>query len=155
MHPDFIKLLVKYIGLYFSDRKIILFSFQNPDDMKILYTFEKELRAQWPQIRYEIRNNNSIKSIVQGFSELEYLFAMRFHACLLGIKYGLKVFALPYDIKVENLANEFNLPSIMVGKKPENYNSDFAGFVQENENNDASSTPKRHFDWSVIDKYML
>lgn len=155
MHPDFIKLLVKYIGLYFSDRKIIMFSFQNPDDMKTLYLFEKELKTQWPQIRYEIRNNNSIKSIVQGFSELEYLFAMRFHACLLGIKYGLKVFALPYDIKVENLASEFNLPSIMVGKKPENYNSDFAGFVQKSEDDNISSALKQRFNWDVIDKYMF
>ncbi len=151
MHPDFIKTLVKYIGLYFSDRKIIIFSFQNPQDLKICYKFEKELKLQWPQIKHEIITDNSIKSIVTAFSHLDCLFAMRFHACLLGLKYNIKVFALPYDIKVENLCNEFKLTNISVERKPEDYNSKFAEFMQSKElNNDDI-----HFNWSVIDNYVL
>ena len=150
MHPDFIKLLVKYIGLYFSDRRIIIFSFQTPQDLKICYQFEKELKFQWPHMKYEIRSENSIKSIVTGFSNLEYLFAMRFHACLLGLKYGIKVFALPYDIKVEHLAREFSLQSINVSEKPENYNPKFSDFMQY----DNQEKPDMHFNWSVIDSYM-
>lgn len=151
MHPDFVKLLVKYIGMYFSERKIILFVFQKPDDLVIAKEFERELRRQYPEIKYEINFESTIKSIVQGFSNLEYLFAMRFHACLLGLKYGLKVFALPYDIKVENLANEYRLVNIMVGKKPENYNAFFSTFMQrENDPNMHKPT----FNWSIVDKYM-
>ena len=150
MHPDFIKLLVKYIGLYFSDRKIIIFSFQNPQDLKLCYQFEKELKFQWPHMKYEIRSDNSIKSIVTGFSNLEYLFAMRFHACLLGLKYGIKVFTLPYDIKVELLAREFGLQSINVSEKPDNYNPKFSDFMQNNN----QEKPEMHFNWNVIDSYM-
>lgn len=152
MHPDFIKMLVKYIGLYFSDRRIIIFSFQNPQDLKICYEFEKELKTQWPQMRHEIRTDNSIKSIVTGFSNLKYLFAMRFHACLLGLKYGIPVFALPYDIKVEYLCREFNLQNIMVSQKPEDYNSKFSEFIKAKEDEDKNNI---HFSWSVIDNFML
>ena len=150
MHPDFIKIFVKYLGIYFSDRKIIVFSFQNPQDLKICYKFEKELKSQWPEMKYEIRTDNSINSIVQGFSNLEYLFAMRFHACLLGLKYGIKVFALPYDIKVEYLANEFKLQSLNVDSIAKDINSKFTDFVQ----NSTDENIQTYFEWHVIDKFM-
>ena len=155
MHPDFIKVLVKYIGLYFSDRRIILYSFQNSQDLKVCYLFEKALKSQWPQMKYEIRSQNTIKSIVEGFSNLEYLFAMRFHACLLGLKYGIKVFALPYDPKVANLAQEFELQSIDVSRKPDDYNDKFRRFIEFKEHKEITQKRKTVFDWSVIDKYML
>ncbi len=151
MHPDFIKVFVKYIGLYFSDRKIKIFSFQNPQDLNICYQFEKELKLQWPEIKYEICTDNSIKSIVSEFSHLDRLFAMRFHACLLGLKYGIKVFALPYDIKVDYLCKEFNLQNIDVTIKPDGYNEKFSEFMQENKENENEHIK---FDWSAIDKYM-
>ena len=75
---------------------------------------------------------------------------MRFHACLLGLKYGIKVFALPYDIKVEHLAREFSLQSINVSEKPENYNPKFSDFMQY----DNQEKPDMHFNWNVIDSYM-
>ena len=151
MHPDFVKLLVKYIGMYFSDRKIIIYVFQKPDDIVIAKELEKEIRRQYPEIKYEINYEGTIKSIVQSFSNLEYLFAMRFHACLLGLKYGLKVFALPYDIKVENLANEYNLTRIMVGNKPDNYNSYFSTFMQQQGCSEAQNVT---FNWEIMDKYL-
>ncbi len=151
MHPNFVKMLVKYIGLYFSDRKIIVFSFQNPQDLKICYQFEKELKLQWPHIKYEICTDNSIKSIVTAFSHLDYLFAMRFHACLLGLKYGLKVFALPYDIKVNYLCSEFNLQNIDVSNNCENLNTNFTEFMQ---NTQSSEKIDIKFDWSIVDKFM-
>lgn len=154
MHPDFIKFLVKYVGIYFSDRKIILYSFQNSQDLKVCYEFEKALKAQWPQMKYEIRSENTIKSIVEGYSNLEYLIAMRFHACLLGLKYGLKVFALSYDPKVTNLAQEFELQCIDVTKKPDDYNDKFGMFIRYKEHSEIAEKRKSAFDWSAIDKYM-
>ena len=117
--------------------------------------FEKELKTQWPQIRYEIRNNNSIKSIVQGFSELEYLFAMRFHACLLGLKYGARVMALSYDIKVENLAKDFELQCINVAEIPSDYNETFRRYIEFKEHKEITQKRSTTFDWSVIDKFIL
>lgn len=155
MHPDFIKLLVKYIGIYFSDRRIILFSLQNSHDLQMCYLFEKTLKSQWPQMKYEIRSENTIKSVVEGFSNLDFLFAMRFHACLLGLKYGTKVFALSYDPKVENLAREFELQSIDVSKKPDDYNDKFRKFIQFKEHKEITEKRKTAFDWSAIDKFML
>ena len=34
---------------------------------------------------------------------------MRFHACLIAVKSGVKLLPINYDIKVEQLAKEFNL----------------------------------------------
>lgn len=35
---------------------------------------------------------------------------MRYHACLLALKYGIPTLALSYDEKVEKIAQRFNLP---------------------------------------------
>ena len=151
MHPDFLEVFAKYIITYFSNKKIILFPFQNPQDMVLCRKFEKLLKDISPQIDCKIHYNNSIQSITQEFSYLDSLFAMRFHACLLGIKYGLKVFALPYDIKVENLCKQFNLSNIDVSNKPNNYDTKFSEFVEKKK----QQTQNIHFNWNTVDNYIL
>lgn len=154
MHPDFIKVLARYVGLYFSERKILIFEFQNSQDAGACYEFEKAFHSQWPQTKCEIRSNNSIKSLVKEFSNVDYLIAMRFHACMLGLKCNAKVLALSYDPKVENLAKEFELQCIDVSKKPDDYNDTFRKFVEYTEHSDITKKRKSQFDWSVIDKFM-
>ena len=51
-----------------------------------------------------------VDEIVQSVSNLEYMIAMRYHACLLALKYGVKTMALSYDEKVQKLANRFCIP---------------------------------------------
>ena len=41
---------------------------------------------------------------------LDYVIAMRYHACLLALKYGIPTLALSYDEKVEKIAKRFNIP---------------------------------------------
>ena len=43
---------------------------------------------------------------------MEELIAMRYHACLIAIKSGIKLLPVNYDIKVKNIAEEFNLEYI-------------------------------------------
>lgn len=155
MHPDFIKVLARYVGLYFSERKIRIYQFQNSQDAQVCYEFEQAFHSQWPQTKCEIISNSSIKSLVQEFSNLDYLIAMRFHACLLGLKCNSRVLALSYDPKVESLANEFELQCIDVSRKPEDYNEKFRKLIEYSEHGDITKKRKTQFDWSAIDKFML
>ena len=41
---------------------------------------------------------------------LDYLIGMRYHACLLALKYGIPTLALSYDEKVDKIAKRFDLP---------------------------------------------
>lgn len=154
MHERFIKELAKYVGIYFSDRKILIFSFQGSQDSKICWEFERELKSQWPDVKTELKTAASMKKIIEDFSNLEYLVSMRFHACLLGLKYGIKVLPLTYDIKVDNLAKEFELPLIDVSDEPLDYNDKFRIFIQYKEHSHITEKRKTRFDWSAIDKYM-
>ena len=43
---------------------------------------------------------------------LEYLIAMRYHAIMIGVKYGIKTLAIHSDPKVEILANFIKIPCI-------------------------------------------
>ena len=52
----------------------------------------------------------SIENTVESFSELNYLIGMRYHACLLALKYGIPTLALSYDTKVKKIAERFGLP---------------------------------------------
>lgn len=152
MHPDFLKTLAKYITNRFSDRKIIIYIFQKNEDIPVAKEFLQELKRICPNIECTINYNNTAKSIVQEFSNLEYLFAMRFHACLLGLKYGLRVFALSYDIKVENLANEYKLNCTKVSSSPDEILAKLDLFTIPQDNEYTRKTPA--FDWSIIDDYL-
>lgn len=109
LEPNFVKNLAKAIAAHFSNKKIRIFTLQNNMDEKICNEFLEYLRAAAPEINAEITPYQSIEQTERDFSELEYLFAMRFHACLLGLKSGIKTLPLSYDEKVTNLAQDFNV----------------------------------------------
>ena len=155
MHEDFIKTLAKYIGIYFSDRTVLILPFQKTQDGEICYRFERELKTQYPKMRTELMGNTKIKSIIENFANIDYLFAMRFHACLLGLKYGARVMALSYDIKVENLAKDFELQCINVAEIPSDYNETFRRYIEFKEHKEITQKRSTTFDWSVIDKFIL
>ena len=50
-------------------------------------------------------------------SKLEFLIAMRFHALLIGIKAGVKVLGIDYDVKVINLSKTTNFPVLNLDEK--------------------------------------
>jgi len=116
LHPDFVKNLANAIATHFPNRKIRVFAFQNNMDEKICAEFLEHLRVISPEISAGIVKYQSIEQIERDFSELEYLFAMRFHACLLGLKSGIKTLPLSYDEKVTNLAQDFGFPYVDVSE---------------------------------------
>ena len=59
----------------------------------------------------------TIDETIQELSSLESLIAMRFHALLIGIKAGIKVLGINYDVKVKNLSKATNFPVLNIDEK--------------------------------------
>lgn len=106
----FLHSLAHQIATNFADREIYIYSFQNSIDYDLCKKFEGYLVLENPQIKTTIIQCDDIDGICQSVSNLEYMIAMRYHACLLALKYGIKTLALSYDEKVEKLAKRFDIP---------------------------------------------
>ncbi len=117
--------IIKQIALKFSDREIELIAFQDTEDVGISQVFLNKLKKKNPTINAKIVQNLSNQQIIERVSEYDYLIAMRFHACLLGLKYGIKTLAISYDPKVENLAKEAQIPYLQMDSDKNNYNKAF------------------------------
>lgn len=101
LSKEFCKVLVKKVREKFPNKEIKLISLQDSLDLPVLEGLEGE-----------ILSGMTVDEAIKEISGLEYLIAMRFHACLIGAKAGVKVLGLNYDIKVETLANDIGFPII-------------------------------------------
>lgn len=102
--------LARQVAMNFSDKEIYIYSFQDALDLEICKKFEGNLKLANPAIKTKIISGLSIDGALKSFSNLDYLIGMRYHACLLALKYGIKTLALSYDEKVEKLAKRFEIP---------------------------------------------
>lgn len=112
MDENFLFELARLVNEHFSHKEIFLFPFQNSFDTKICENFSTILRSLNNNIMVKILYNLETKEILNQFRNLDYVISMRFHGCLLAIKYGIRTLALSYDEKVEKLANAFEIPCV-------------------------------------------
>ena len=130
---EFLKGLASAISEKFKGEKIKLFSFQDSSDWPVIRKFAEYLTANGNLI--EIYKDLSVAECINEVSKLEYLIAMRFHACLIAAKSGVKVLGINYDEKVKNLAQSIGFPIInmygceaangidnLIKENPETYN---------------------------------
>ena len=110
MPQKYLFALAREINKNFSDREIYIYSFQDALDSDICKHFNAQLQLVNPKIKTKFLPAMSIDETVQSFSNLDYVIAMRYHACLLALKYGIPTLALSYDEKVEKIAKRFNIP---------------------------------------------
>jgi len=150
MDKYFMERLARGVGLYFDDRKVQIFSFQNNQDASVCYEFQSILKKASPGIDCEVIARASIDELVEDFSKLEYLIAMRFHACLLGLHYGIKTLPVSYDKKVESLAKNIGIDYLSADD-----NVDFYPTIQEFRNEGMKAFRPQGlnmaFDWSIFD----
>lgn len=92
---EFLEKLQKHL----NNEEIKLISLQDDIDLPVLEKFKGKIIKEL-----------SVKEAVEELSGLEYLIGMRFHACLIAVKAGVKVLGINYDIKVETLAKEAGFP---------------------------------------------
>ena len=104
--------LAAQVAKNFSDKEIYIYSFQDALDLDICKKFEMNLKIADDTLKTRIVSAVGVDEIVQSVSNLEYMIAMRYHACLLALKYGVKTMALSYDEKVQKLANRFGIPCL-------------------------------------------
>lgn len=117
LSTSFIDELVNQVIVNFPDKKILLFSFQDELDYEICQAFQAKLTLKAPHISTQIVQNNYSNRILENFKTLEYLIAMRFHACLLATKLGIKTLAINYDEKVEKLAKSAQIPFVNLNEE--------------------------------------
>lgn len=148
------KLLIKLaeqINKEFSTKEIEIYSFQDSIDLAVCRRFEKILKSINPLISTTLIYNQTPKEILDKISKLEYLIAMRFHANLIGLKYGIKTLAVCYDEKVEKLAAEAQIPFVSM-LADENYDFHFNVLKNLDKRQLISYSNTKHFDWSKIEK---
>ncbi len=102
---EFIEQLANCINEHYSDKDICIYSLQNKLDLEVSNKLCNKLKTK----SKTVVENTSNDKIIEDISSLDTLIAMRFHACLIAIKAGVKLLPINYDIKVEQLAKEFNL----------------------------------------------
>lgn len=117
LSDTFLIKLAEQIVENFSDKEIDIFSFQDSLDTDVCKNFDKMLKTLNPNIQTKIFETQTSQDILNNISHLEYMIAMRFHANLIAIKYGIKTLAVSYDIKVDKLAEEANIPCITLSEK--------------------------------------
>ncbi len=144
MDPLFLENLSDGITRYFKGKKIKIYPFEKNYDMGICEEFAQILKRKQRDMSVEVVSNTSILHIIKEFSTLEYLIAMRFHACVLGAMYGIKTMPIIYDNKVLNMAKKENMPYIDCSFE-KRLTNDFKDI-------EVNRTPiKKHFDWSVFE----
>lgn len=147
MNYNLLNKLAALICSKFSSVEI--YSLQQSYDIKICTQFENILHKIKPDIKTEIVTDN----IAHRISRLEYFFAMRFHAILCGIKCGVKTCAVNYDIKVEKLAQEAEIPMISMDAK-ENFEKIYNQMQKLNREKLMQFANTKEFDWSMIDNLL-
>lgn len=82
-----------------------LLPFQKKEDTELLESFAKKLKTCHRVTATMIDPLN----VLDGMSDCDILFGMRFHSLILGLLYGIPVYGLVYDPKVASLLTMFNL----------------------------------------------
>jgi len=140
--------IVKQVAFKFSDREIELISFQDSEDVGISEVFLHKLKEKHPTINAKIVQGLNNQQIINRVGEYDYLIAMRFHACLLGLKYGIKTLAISYDPKVENLAKDAKIPYFVMDSSKNDYKKAFEDLDKLTSFNLLNFANSKQFDWS-------
>ena len=151
LHKDYEKFLAKYIDIFFSDYEIRIYSFENKNDREPCFALQRAIKMRNPRIKSSVINYRNPSQIVQEFSHLKYLIAMRLHANILGLKTGVKVLPLSYNVKVRNLAYEFNLKFGEISEEMPLHSLLTDLTTQEQTNSKITDARKRAYEWAFLD----
>ncbi len=105
-----------------------LLSLQQTQDLEIIKKFQQILLTKNKNISSQIISDLNISETINFINKLDYMLAMRFHACIISAKLEVPTLALSYDPKVESLATEANMPFINI----ESFNQkELTNFIKE------------------------
>lgn len=107
---EFLIPLAEEIAKRFNNQKINLFSLQDSIDLPLIEKFAEFLTSNGAIVK--IHKNLSVPEVIHEVSKLEYFIAMRYHACLISSKSGVKTLGINYDRKVQTLSENVGFPVI-------------------------------------------
>lgn len=145
MNDDFIDRLAQKVVQDFSDMEVEIYSFQDAIDKNICEKFEKALKMLRPELKTTLYTGLSNDEIIQKLAKAQYLIAMRFHAIIIGLVSRVKVLSINYDIKVEKISKEFNIPMIELNKS---FANQFEELKNENLEYIDNIVKTKTFNWS-------
>ncbi len=152
LHKDFHKNLAKYIDMFFSDREIRIYALQNKMDTAECYKLEKDIKTRNPSIKTSVVLYKNHNQIIEEFSHLKYLIAMRLHANILGLKFGIGIAPISYSVKVRNLAYEFDIPHQEASEETNLHSILTELTLDKQMNSKIENAKKRMFEWSYLDR---
>ena len=129
LNDEFLINLAENINKNYSDKEILILSLQNKLDLDVCNKFSDILKGINSKINCKVVENTSNEEVINIISSLNTLIAMRYHACLIGVQAQANLLPISYDIKVESLANLFDLKSLSLGDLNQN-NKIFDEFVK-------------------------
>lgn len=151
LNKDFDNRLAKYVDMFFSEYEIKIFSFENKNDSSKCYSLLSAIKSRNPNIKVSVIPYKNVEQVVNDFKHLKYLIAMRLHANILGLKYGIKTLPISYSVKVRNLAYEFNIPFAEAIEEID-YHSLLSDLTLDNKENHAvEDARKRQFEWAFLE----
>lgn len=149
LNEDFIDRLAQKITYEFPNKTIHIYSFQDTIDLEICNKFKMAINLLNPDINTTVFSDLNDEEIIKGISASEYLIAMRFHALIIGLISGAKTMGINYDIKVEKLAKEFDIPLIELHN---DFNKQFENLKNYDLTSIISKVNNKHFDWTAFDR---
>lgn len=155
MNDKFLESLAENVLQYFPNRKVELFVFQKSLDEEVSKKFIKILKNKKSDIETEIIYYSDRNKIFKSISQLDYMIAMRFHAVIAAIKAGVRTSAINYDVKVEKLAQDAEIPLISLKPEKNDYQKIFIRQKSLNSAKLSDFSNSKQFDWFEIEKLFI
>ena len=149
MSEDFIDRLAQKIVSEFPNKPVEIYSFQDAIDLNICQKLEKSIQLLNSNVKVSLYSDLTNEEIVERLSQAKYLIAMRFHAIIVGLLSGVNILSINYDIKVEKISKEFNLPMIDIKK---DFKNQFELLKNEVPQDYMAKVKSKNFDWSGFEK---
>ncbi|MEI8377344.1 MAG: polysaccharide pyruvyl transferase CsaB [bacterium] len=124
-----IAVLAKLIAEKYKSQKIEILSLQDDKDLEVCQKLYDALQGNVLDVK--VLHGLSTNEIVEAIASARSIVAMRYHACLLGLKQGLNIMALSYDEKVTNLVKEFSLPYVYVDEELDLFEMEFKKAIEK------------------------
>lgn len=118
-----IEIIAKLIAEKYPHTKIEILPLHEEKDFEICEKLYEELREL--KLDAELHKHLTTKEVTEVLTSARSIIAMRYHACLVGLKHNANILALSYDEKVNNLAQKFDIPYVYVDEKDEQFKVEF------------------------------
>lgn len=142
--------LANRVAFDFPDKEIEIYSFQDCNDLEVCNHFKSLLLSINKNMKVTVVYGKSTQDMVKDIANLEYMIAMRYHAILVALKYGIKTLAINYDNKVEEISREAQIPALSMLA-----NEDYGYMFNRMKNLDKRAILEyinsKHFNWDSFD----